>query len=131
VPLTAPADFGAEDIELTSGDADIQANGSAIFSGPIELRSDSRSLKADSAVYDSEQEVVQAKGDVEYEDPLNSINGDSVEYNTATGQFKFSDAEFELRDIPVRGSAKRVEIVEPGVLELTRVRLTSWRRRRG
>jgi LPS-assembly protein len=125
VPLTAPADFGAEDIELTSGDADIQANGSAIFNGPIELRSTSRSLKADSAVYDSEQEVVQAKGDVEYEDPLNSIKGESVEYNTATGQFKFSDAEFELRDIPVRGSAKRIAIVEPGVLELQRVKLTS------
>jgi LPS-assembly protein len=125
LPDTAIADFGAEDIELTSGDADIQADGSASFSGPIELRSESRTLKAGTAVYDREQGIVRAEGEVEYDDPLNSIKGESVEYNTATGEFRFSDAEFELREIPARGSANRVQLLEPGVLELQRVRLTS------
>ncbi|MGI9291285.1 MAG: LPS-assembly protein LptD [Gammaproteobacteria bacterium] len=125
LPETGPADIGAEDIELTSGDADIQADGSATFSGPIELRSETRLLKAGSAVYDREEGRVSAKGNVEYEDPLSKIKGESVEYNTTTGQFNFSDAEFEFRDIPARGSATRLNLIEAGVLELKRARITS------
>ena len=124
-PEVEAADLGDEDIELTSGDADIQADGSATFSGPIELRSPTRLLKAGSASYDSEKGMVKAEGEVEYEDPVNRISGESVEYSTTTGQFRFSDAEFELRDIPARGAAKRVNLLEPGVLKLERVRITS------
>ena len=120
-----PEDFGAEDIELISGDADISADGSATFQGPIEMRSKSRSLKAGSAVYDKDNELVSAEGGVKYEDPVTKIEGDSVKYNTGTGEFLFSDAEFELREIPARGSANKLQIAEPGVLELQRVRITS------
>jgi LPS-assembly protein len=118
-------EFSDEVIEMTSGDADIQANGDASFKGPIEMRSRARSLKASSASYDSETATFTADGNVEYRDQTNIVRGESVHYNTQSGQFDFNDSEFELAEIPARGSADSIEIKEAGILELKKVRYTS------
>jgi LPS-assembly protein len=118
-------EFSDEVIEMTSGDADIKANGDASFQGPIEMRSRARSLKASSASYDSETATFTAAGKVEYRDQLNMVRGETAVYNTQSGQFDFTNSEFELAEIPARGSAEAIEVKEPGVIELTKVRYTS------
>jgi LPS-assembly protein len=118
-------EFSDEVIEMTSGDADIRANGDASFEGPIEMRSGARLLKASAASYDSETATFTAEGNVEYRDQINVVRGESVHYNTQTGQFDFIQSEFELAEVPARGSADTIEIKEAGVIELTKVRYTS------
>jgi len=114
-----------EPIEVTSGDANIEANGSATFRGSVELRSSSRRLTAGGATYNREDGIVNATGDVEYEDPINKISGESVVYNTETGRFYFENSEFEFADVPARGNAGTVKLLEPGVIELEDVNYTS------
>lgn len=114
-----------EPIELTSGDADIEADGSASFTGPIEMRSETRTLTAGAGSYDAETGLVNGDGGFAYEDPVNKITGDSVEYNAKTGQFHFDDPTFVLGQVPARGEAKSIKLIEPGVIELRRVRYTS------
>jgi LPS-assembly protein len=114
-----------EPIEMTSGDADIEADGTATFRGPIEMRSKSRSLRAGSANYDRELGIVTAEGDIEYSDPVNRIQANDVRYYTETGQFNFTEPRFEFSQVPARGSASELKLVEPGVVELDTVKYTS------
>lgn len=114
-----------EPIEMTSGDADISADGSATFKGPIEMRSSSRLLRAGNAKYDSESGTVEAEGGIEYEDPLNLVKGENVSYNANNGQFYFENSEFAFADVPARGTADSLRLVEKGVVQLQGVRYTS------
>lgn len=121
-------DFGAaldEPIELTSGDANIEADGTASFSGPIEMSSSQRVLTAGEGSYDAKTGIVDGRGGFKYQDPINKFTGDSVQYNAFTGEFEFDDPTFELLDVKARGEAKSIKLVEPGVIELRRVRYTS------
>ena len=128
-PELPPPEFSEEYnddvIEMTSGTADIQANGDATFIGPIEMRNRARSIKASSATYDSKAATFTAEGGVEYRDQLNLIRGESVRYNTQSGQLNFTNSEFELAAVPARGTAENLEISQAGILILEQVRYTS------
>ena len=112
-------------LELTTGNADISADGDANFTGPIELRSNDRSLSADTAHFDRDKTTFTVDGEVRYTDALNKISGSSARYVTETGEFYFADTEFELRNAPASGSAKSIHISADQTLELHRTRYTS------
>ncbi len=112
-------------LELTTGNADITADGDATFTGPIELRSNDRSLVADGASFDRKKNTFTVDGGVEYKDPENTVRGQAARYVTRTGEFFFREAEFELWSGPARGSANAIQITESGVLKLRRTRYTS------
>jgi LPS-assembly protein len=112
-------------LELTTGNADISADGDANFTGPIELRSSDRSLTADTAHFDRDKTTFSVDGEVIYTDAENKISGNAARYITETGEFYFADAEFELQNAPARGSAKSIEISADQKLELHRTRYTS------
>ena len=112
-------------IEITAGDADINVGGDATLQGPIELRSGSRSLGADSANYDSKTGTFNALGRINYQDPLSAVDGESASYNTRTDIFEFNDAEFEFQEAPARGTAGQMKVKGGGELELKDVVYTS------
>jgi LPS-assembly protein len=116
----------AEDvIELTADNADIQTDGDALFSGPIELRGRGRLLKSGQAQYDAEKGLFEATNGIEYRDANNIVSGTEARYDTRSGEFKFTDAEFELRNTPSRGTAEQILLAKSGVLELQSVTYTS------
>ena len=68
-------------IELTSGDADIDASGDATFNGPIEIRRGQQFLGAESAEYDSQTTIFTLEGEVRYKDPESELKGGAASYN--------------------------------------------------
>jgi LPS-assembly protein len=112
-------------LELTTGNANITADGNANFTGPIEIRSADRKLSADRAAFDREKNVFTVDGGVEYQDPQNTVRGQSARYVASTGEFYFADAEFELSGAPARGSANSIQITDEGIFKLRRANYTS------
>jgi LPS-assembly protein len=126
LPAAEYSEAYSEDlIEMTSGGADIQVNGDATFTGPIEIRNRARSLKSASATFNKETETFSAVGGIEYQDQLNKVIGESVSYNTQTGLLIFTNSEFVVGEVPARGTADKLEISEAGKLEIQKVTYTS------
>lgn len=116
----------AEDIvELTTGNADIQAGGDAVFEGPVEVRSRGRLLRAGKADYDGETGAFDTRDGVEFVEEGSRFSGRSARYNTRNGQLDISGAAFEVSRTPARGSAENIRVTRDGVLELKDVEYTS------
>lgn len=118
-------DYTQLPIEMESGNADIEVDGSAKFTGPVTMRSGDMSLSASSASYDSESATFVAAGGIEFTNGASKVQGDSVSYDTRNGLFTFENGEFELPSTPARGSAAKLELARTGYLQLDKVRYTS------
>ena len=114
-----------ESIELTSGNADIDATGDASFTGPIEIRSPARSIKANSASYDADTTTFDAAGDILYRDTFSIVSGDTARFNTTTRELAFSGSSFQLGEVPARGFAEQIDISGAGIIDLENVGYTS------
>ncbi len=112
-------------VELTTGNADIQAGSRARFAGPVEIRSGGRLLKAGSAEYDSETGTFETRGGVEFSDAANRFSGASAVYNAQNGELSLEGAAFELGATPARGTADGIYVRREGVIELDSVAYTS------
>ena len=124
-PLLVDEALLGDVIEMTTGDADIAADGNARFKGPVTMRSRDILLKADSASYDSESATFSAEGSIEFRDAENKLTGTSARYDTRNETFTFIDGKFELPQTPARGSADKLEVSRAGYLRLDKVLYTS------
>jgi LPS-assembly protein len=122
--LPVATDLG-DAIEMTTGDADIEADGDATFKGPVTMRSRDLLLQAAQASYDAESATFLADGGVEFRSADSTVSGESVSYNTREGLFNFKAGSFVIPQTPARGSADAVEISRDGYLQLDNVRYTS------
>jgi len=122
----AEADALREDvIELTTGNADIQAGGDASFEGPVEVRSRGRLLKAGKGKYDGETGTFDTSGGVEFIEQGSRFSGESARYSARTGRLDIDAAEFEVGQTPARGAADQIRVERERVLELENVTYTS------
>lgn len=127
-PITPDAgtiDLAEDVVELTTGNADIQAGGDAVFEGPVEVRSRGRLLRAGKADYDGATGAFDTRGGVEFIEEGSRFSGQSARYSTRTGQLDINRAEFEVSRTPARGSADNIRVTRDGVLELEDVEYTS------
>ena len=122
----AEAEELADDIvELTTGNADIQAGGDAVFEGPVEVRSRGRLLRAGEADYDGDSGTFDTRGGVEFIEEGSRFAGEAARYNTRTGQLDLDGAEFQVNETPARGSADRIRIDKSGQIKFSDVTYTS------
>lgn len=112
-------------VELTTGGADIEADGNAGFRGPVTMRSRDLLLQAGSASYDRKTETFSATGGIEFRDTRNSVKADEASFDSLNNIFLFSNSTFELADTPARGSAESIKLVGNNFLQLENVRYTS------
>ncbi len=113
------------EIEVTSGHAEFQLGGDAVFSEQITLSSGNRLLSADSAQFDQAAGIFSVDGSVEYRDPEIRIRATRAEYNQRTEEVFFNDAQFELWSVPARGTADEIKVEKAGILRLKAVTYTS------
>ena len=114
----------AEDIvELTTGNADIQAGGDAIFEGPVEVRSRGRLLRAGAADYDGETGTFDTRDGVEFIEEGNRFAGEAARYNTRSGQLDIDEAEFQVSQTPARGAAENIRVEKAGRIRFYRHRI--------
>ncbi|MEJ2140234.1 MAG: LPS-assembly protein LptD [Gammaproteobacteria bacterium] len=120
-----PDGLELQPIELTTGGADIEDDGKAVFSGPVSMRSGDMSLEAASASYDRKSGVFLAEGGIAFRNGASRVSGESVRYDATQGLFTFTDGDFELPFTPARGSAASMELSRTGYLQLEKVVYTS------
>ena len=104
VSSAGPVVFGLDPRDFTARDHVIVTQGR-------------RTLKTDDAEYQSSDNVVRARGKVDYEDPLIHVTGDNGRYSTSGGA-SFNDAQFELLQRDAHGAAKIVDLTPAGILRL-------------
>ena len=115
-PIKDPIDWSSERLKAnTAGDTEL--------SGDVSVRMGEREMRADRLSYDAASNSVQLEGRVRYTDPSIRVEGDSGYYGDTGAQFR--EARFELLQQPGRGTAKSVELVPSGAVELKSVTYTT------
>ena len=121
-----PVDIADDDhrIHIETDDAEMGANGTAIFKGRTTLHQDERSVAADTLTYDGSTGRVAVKGGVDFEDPKLRVRSDTASYDT-TGKANFDRASFQLLDRNGRGTAHGIDARADGRIILSQVRYTT------
>jgi len=115
-PIKDPIDWSSERLNAnTAGDTEL--------TGDVSVRMGEREMRADHLSYDATTNSVQLEGRVRYTDPSIRVEGDSGYYGDAGAQFR--EARFALLQRPGRGTAKSVELLPSGAVELKFVTYTT------
>jgi LPS-assembly protein len=120
---TEPPPAG-ERIEITSDEALLGVDGNAELRGNVRVRLGERELRADDISWRQDEQDFQARGSVEYEDPLLRVSGRSGAYSPTRGA-NFSDAQFELPERSARGTAQELQLSPGGLVRLDDVTFTT------
>jgi LPS-assembly protein len=127
-PLPAPPasspDPESENIEVSSEGAEMSRNGDARLRGKVEIRQGTREINAEDVTYEAETRSFKVDGDVEYQDPVVRVRGESGSYD-AVGGAHFRGAEFEIPSRPARGTADEIAVRPDGRVTLDEVEYTT------
>jgi len=122
--LTPAATPGDEPIKITSEGAEVSRAGDAVLKGKVRIRQGDRTLSAENATFNAEDQTFAVSGSVTYRDPEMRIKGKSANVATA-GEASFEGAEFDLPTRPARGSADKIKVNRQGLLQLSGVVYTT------
>ena len=78
------------------------------FEGDVELFSDKRALQADFVRMDRDQRVFFANGHLQFDDALFKLNANRIELNETQNSARFEQADFQLYENHLRGSAAKI-----------------------
>jgi LPS-assembly protein len=124
-PPPPPLSVGEGEIDIQGGQIELKLGGDTRITDGITLVSGNRSLTADGASFNAATSVFAIEGNVEFRDEETEVSASGAEYNHATGEVTFDDAQFNLWSVPARGSGEQIRIKQAGTLQLTKVRYTS------
>jgi len=98
-----------------------------IFTGNVEVTRGSRLLIADEIQYDNKSDVMDAAGNVFYQDPTLRIEGAKAKFNLAADQGHMESAEYRLPGSMARGTASRAEQVDKNKAHFEDIEYTTCR----
>jgi LPS-assembly protein len=96
--------------------------GVVTLNGHVDVHQNDRELKADRIIYDRSSDDFNVQGNVQLNDPMLQVAGDSGHYNDAGGQF--AHATFQLRGRPGRGTAQDMTTTPSDVITVHNVFFT-------
>jgi LPS-assembly protein len=103
-----PAD--ADKVEITAGRVDLSGEEGVEFYDQVVFRFGERSISAERATFDREDQSVEVHGTVTYQDPDLTVYGEDAEVDTEGEQITFIGAGFDMPLRPARGSAEQINI---------------------
>ena len=122
---SAPAAHaGVGQINITSDEGTLGADGNATLRGNVEARQGDRQIRADQMDYDSRSGSMRSDGRIDYQDPSVHVTGSAGSYSAAAGA-EFRDAQFNLRQRSARGDAKDLALTPAGQIRLKGVTFTT------
>lgn len=80
------------------------------YRGDVEITRGPARLRADSASYSRDTQIVELRGNVSADNPAAELQGSRAELNLADNSSFVEDAHYRLRDLGTRGSARSVSI---------------------
>lgn len=111
-------------VQITAGGAVVDALGEASLSGPVEIHQGNRTLSARDAHYNTNDQSVDAHGNVDYSDPTVAISGEAAQWSSVAGG-RFEHAQFNLPTRSAHGSADAIDLAANGLLTLRNVEYTA------
>jgi len=125
IPNNAKTNTTKDDIDVTSDKAYVEKGKIFHFEGNVRLQQSEEILRANTAVYDKEENRIDAQGDVKLQTKSQLITGDDAHINISKHDAVLSNPEFWLTESHLRGKALSVNILENNTLVLKHVEFTS------
>lgn len=117
--------LGENEISVESGRAEVTLNGDATFTGDILLRNGDRLLRAEGATFDRETSTLQVTGEAEFRNEELRVSGSDARFSEAESQISFTDASFDIWNVPARGTAERLVVKREGKVKMREVSYTA------
>jgi len=128
-PLPETIDLGPIDdsgrLEVSANQAEVAAEGNAVFSGGVVLQRGAQRLETESATWDrAAGRVVAIKG-ARYLQPGFEVEADSLEFLPAEGMAILSGNQYRIPSQPASGGAERIRADQDGRIEMDGVTYTT------
>jgi len=125
-PKFIPPDDGRT--YITADAAEISQNDEVgLFSGNVEVKRGGSTLNADEVQHDNKNDLLNASGNVYYQDPSLRIEGEKAQFNLAVDQGYIEPAEYRLPEAMARGTADRAEQVNKDEAHFDNIEYTTCR----
>jgi len=122
---TSPAD---DRTYINADAAEVSQNDEVgVFTGNVEVIRGERLLRADQIHHDSKSDVIEASGNVYFQDPVLRIAGAKAQFNLAVDQGYIEPAEYRLPAVMARGTASRAEQVNKDQAHFENIEYTTCR----
>jgi len=129
-PVRKPTDIssGDERTYINADAAEISRNDEVgVFTGNVDVIRGDRLLSADEVHYDNKSDVVDATGNVYYQDPTLRIEGAKARFNLGEDQGHVESAEYRLPAAMARGTASQAERVNKDQAHFENIEYTTCR----
>lgn len=124
LPFSA-APVPEDEISIVSDQAEFQLDGDARFRGDVLLRSGNRFLRAEDATFSQETGTLKIAGEAEFRNQDFRISGRRARFSRDDGSVQIDDTNFDIWNVPARGTAKRIKVRESGKLKMEKVTYTA------
>ena len=111
---TAP---GSTDVEV-SADSSNAVEGKLQLTGNVAVIQGNRSIGADSVVFDRNQQLTEASGNVSYREPGVALQGDQLTFDSERQHATVTGAHFALHEPQLSGAAQQLERDAAGVITI-------------
>lgn len=112
-------------IQVKANRTEIQQDTVALFSGKVDILSDTAQIKANHARINKNKQQLQATGEVSYRSADILVNSEDVLLNTQSGQLKMQDTDYRLATLNGRGAAEQITLDTEEGIELSGVSYTT------
>lgn len=118
VPEGAVAESATGQVEILSDSSNAIMNKNATFEGDVKFRQGSRSILAEKASMDYEQQRLDAAGSLVFQDSQFTVTADSLSAQLKDNSAKLQGAKYWLHGQQVHGNAQKLEITKDNNLIL-------------
>lgn len=125
MPELPPRDLNDDRLEVFSGRAEVDLKAGSMFSDGLQLRRGEAVLAAPAARYDRDNGLLSLDEGLEFRDPDTRIRGDRAIFDTLANRITITATEFQLFQVPSRGSAGTITVEQEQELRLTEVAYTT------
>jgi LPS-assembly protein len=119
-----PAPPADTSIHVHSEGGEVKKNGDATLEGNVEITQGNREIKTRNATYEANTQQFSTEDKIDYSDDQVHVHGTGAEFKSDGGG-TFRSAEFEMKQQPARGSAKKIQVEQDGDAHLDDVRYTT------
>ncbi len=127
-PEPPPGDPDDPRIDVLTGGAEVDLNAGAVFKDEILIRRGNGLLSAPGARYEQATGKFTLDSGLRYRDPKAAIVGKDAEFDAQGNRLLVNEAEFQLFDVPARGSAGSISVERSNQLRLEDVTYTTCAR---
>ncbi|MGL5147631.1 MAG: LptA/OstA family protein, partial [Plesiomonas shigelloides] len=111
VPQLAPIEYGLtpmQQVEIRSNRSDAIMDKSAVFEGEVKFRQGNRAISADRATMDYEQQLLDAEGNLIFQEDAFTVTADKLSARIKDNTAKLEGAQYWIHGQQIHGDANQL-----------------------